>query len=98
MLNATRELNSYQAAQSVLSRRRSVSRGPRNNITCVRFSFSALQQQLRNQTGPSGLVTRTYAGTVVAVEIFKEQDMVPPCRICLKLFRLAIDWSATIIV
>ena len=41
--------------------------------------------QSRHHTGPTGLMTGADAGAVVAVEIFLEQQMIPPVRIRLEL-------------
>src|SRR6516165_11761558 len=38
-----------------------------------------------NNPGPSGLMASAEAGAVVAVEVFIEQDEIPPMRILLKL-------------
>ena len=38
------------------------------------------------------------AGTIVAVKVFVEQDMVAPVRIALKLLRAAIDRSSSLLV
>jgi hypothetical protein len=45
-----------------------------------------LFDQLGNQAGPAGLVTRADAGAIVAVEILVEKDQVPPVGIALKKF------------
>src|SRR5262249_31511457 len=48
-----------------------------------------------NQSGPPGLMTGADAGTVVAVKILVEQQMVPPMRIGLELLRATKDRPAS---
>src|SRR5215472_1177850 len=45
--------------------------------------------QRRHQPGPAGLVTGADAGAVVAMEIFVEQQVIPPVGIALELFGAA---------
>ena len=51
--------------------------------------------QLRHDARPPGLVTRTEAGPIVAVEVFVEEDVVPPVRILLKLLGAAVHRPAS---
>src|SRR5690349_5733018 len=44
-----------------------------------------------DNSSPSGLMVRTEAGAVVAMEVFVEQEQVPPVGILLKLPRPAIN-------
>lgn len=48
-------------------------------------------EELGNKSGPAGLVTGTQPGAIVAVEAFKEVDVVVPERVALELFRGAVD-------
>src|SRR5215510_9423757 len=50
-----------------------------------------LLQKLRDQTGPTRLVTRANAAAVVAVEVFVEGHVVTPVRILLKHLNVAKD-------
>src|SRR5215470_4740005 len=45
--------------------------------------------QRRHQPGPAGLVTGADAGAVVAMEIFVEQQVIPPVGIALELLGAA---------
>src|SRR5215467_9021595 len=45
----------------------------------------------RDDPGPSGLMARPEAGTVVAVEVLVEEDEVAPVRILLEFARSAVD-------
>ena len=50
-----------------------------------------------DQPGPAGLVARSDAGAIVAVEVFVEQDQVPPVRVLLTMcydVRIADDLIA----
>src|SRR5271165_2796374 len=47
--------------------------------------------QLRDDAGPSGLMAGPQARTVIAVEIFVEQYVVPPQRIGLELLRASVN-------
>ena len=44
-----------------------------------------------DQPRPPRLVRRAEAGAVVAVEVFVEEDEVPPVRVGLELLRSAVD-------
>src|SRR5258705_9490572 len=46
-----------------------------------------------HESCPTGLVTGAQPGTIVAMEVFIEVDVVAPVRIRLELFRSAVDWS-----
>ena len=48
-----------------------------------------LLHQLRDQSGPAGLMARADTGAVVAVKVFVERDQIAPVRIGLELFRAA---------
>jgi hypothetical protein len=48
-----------------------------------------------NESCPAGLVAGAQPGTIVAVEVFKEVDVVAPERITLEFFHTAIDGSPT---
>src|SRR6266545_5588011 len=52
--------------------------------------FPALLQELGHEAGPAGLVTRADAGAVVAMEVFVEEDQVPPVRIGLEHLEAAV--------
>src|ERR1700745_3796215 len=43
-----------------------------------------------DQTRPTGLMACSQSGAVVAMEIFKEQDVIAPVRIFLKFLRTSI--------
>src|SRR5258705_12876304 len=49
-----------------------------------------------HESCPAGLVTGAQPGTIVAMEVFVEVDVVAPERIVLELFRAAIDGSSAI--
>ena len=51
-----------------------------------------------HESGPAGLVTGAQPGTIVAMEVFKEVDVVAPEWIALELFRAAIDGSPAMFV
>jgi hypothetical protein len=55
-------------------------------------------EELGNKSGPAGLVTGTQPGAIVAVEAFKEVDVVAPERVALELFRRAVDGSPAALV
>ena len=59
--------------------------------------FAALLEELCDQAGPTCLMTRTDAGTIVAVEVLVEGNQVAPVRIGLKFVR-AKDWSSLICI
>src|SRR5580765_42556 len=50
--------------------------------------------QLRDDTGPARLVTGSKTSAIVTVEIFVEQDVIFPLRICLKFFRTSVHRPA----
>ena len=53
--------------------------GERDSAPVFQFSgFPALLQQLGNEAGPTGLVTRTHAAAAVTVEILMKLDEVTP--------------------
>src|SRR5579864_3136728 len=54
-----------------------------------RESFSALLQKLGDQRGPAGLMARSQARAVVAVEIFVKQRIIAEIRIVLESLRAA---------
>src|SRR6516164_444932 len=49
-------------------------------------------------TGPAGLVARTKASPVVAVEVFVERDVIAPIRVFLKYLLASVDWTAAVFV
>src|SRR5258707_6277143 len=49
-----------------------------------------------HESCPAGLVTGAQPGTIVAMEVFVEVDVVAPERIVLELFRAAVDGSSAI--
>ncbi len=51
-----------------------------------------------NESGPSGLVTCAQPGTIVAMEVFIEENVVAPEWITLELFRAAVDRSPAMLV
>ena len=53
--------------------------------------------EARQETGPTGLVTGTDSGAIVAMEVFVEQDQISPIRVLLELFATAIDGSRAIL-
>src|SRR5580692_7573031 len=60
--------------------------------------FPALFDQFGDEAGPAGLVTRTEAGAIVAVEILIEEQQVPPVRIALEKFGAAGNGAAAVFV
>ena len=59
--------------------------------------FAALLKELCDQASPTCLMTRTDAGTIVAVEVLVEGNQVAPVRIGLKFVR-AKDRSSLICI
>jgi len=51
-----------------------------------------------DETGPSGLMARTDAGAVVAVELLVEQHEVAEVRIGLEFLRIAVHRPAAVLV
>jgi hypothetical protein len=58
-------------------------------------SSPALFNQLRHKTGPTRLVTRANAGTIVAVKILVKLDKVAPVWIALKFFQTPVNGPST---
>src|ERR1700722_5989846 len=58
--------------------------------------FSALLDQLGDQAGPAGLVTRAEAGAIVCMEIFIEQEQISPVWIALEQFGAAGNGAAAV--
>src|SRR5580700_4124026 len=58
--------------------------------------FPALLDQFGNQAGPAGLVTRAEAGAIVSMEVFIEEQQVPPVRIALEKFGAAGNGAAAV--
>src|SRR6266403_782403 len=54
--------------------------------------------ELGHESGPTGLVTCAQSGAIVAMEVFKEVDVVAPEGIALEFLCAAIDWSAAMVV
>jgi len=54
--------------------------------------------ELGYQPGPAGLMAGAQSGTVVAVEVFVEQDVVTPVGIALESFRAAIHRPPAMLV
>src|SRR5258707_1624907 len=52
--------------------------------------LAALFKELGNESSPSGLVTRSDASSIVAVEVLVKIDAVAPVRIALKFFEPAM--------
>jgi len=55
-------------------------------------------QESCNQAYPPGLVTRTYACTVIAVDVFRKQPEILPMRIGLKHLRVSVDRTYAFLV
>src|SRR5262249_15126204 len=53
--------------------------------------------QRRHQPSPSGLMAGADAGTIVAMEIFVEQQVIPPVRIVLEFLGAAEYWPQPIL-
>src|ERR1041385_8833461 len=51
-----------------------------------------------NQPCPSGLVARSQSGSVVAMEVFVEQQIIAPIRIGLEFFRAPIHRQAPVLI
>src|SRR5215472_14887823 len=51
-----------------------------------------------DQTTPPGLMARSQAGAVVAVEVLIERDAIAPVGVFLKLFGSSVHWPATVMV
>ena len=50
--------------------------------------------QAGDDPGPTRLMAGADPGTVIAVEVLVKQDVIPPVRVRLELFRAAINWPA----
>ena len=65
-------------------------------------SFSIQQSEklngFCNEPCPSGLMTGTKPGAVIAVEVFIEEDVVAPVRIALELLGTTVDGSKSLLV
>src|SRR5262245_56709498 len=55
-----------------------------------------VEDQVRDERRPSGLVGRTEPGAVVAVEVLVERQVALPRRVCLELLRAAVDGAPAI--
>src|SRR3974377_1257143 len=64
-------------------------------ILCL-HSFAALLDQLRNESGPTSLVTRANPRPVIAVKVFVEINQVAPVRILLKFLQAAIHRTGSV--
>src|SRR5512135_963866 len=53
---------------------------------------------LGHEPGPAGLMAGAEPGSVVAVEVFVEEDVIAPVRIALKFLRAAVDGSPALLV
>lgn len=60
--------------------------------------FTALLEELRDQSRPTRLVTGANAGTVVSVKVFVERNQVAPIGIGLKLFCGTEYWSPLVAI
>src|ERR1700676_2385362 len=60
------------------------------------FVFAQLLDQLRDQSGPSGLVRGADPGAVVAVEVFVEEEQIAEASIGLKLRRRTVEGPASV--
>ena len=58
--------------------------------------LTLLLNQLRYETGPTCLMARADAGTVVAVEVLIEGNVVAPVHVILECFVSAQDRAASI--
>src|SRR5258708_2558897 len=72
--------------------------GPSFGEKTDRIQASEQIDQEADHTGPAGLMAGADSGTVVAVEIFVKQNIVPPVRVGLELFRAAIGRSVALLV
>ena len=82
-----------------LARAHSVaSRKPENAGWSARDRGDRSEQldQASHAAGPARLTAGSYPGTVVAVEVFVEQDQVSPARIGLELGRAAVNGAAPV--
>src|SRR4051794_17095336 len=61
-------------------------------------STSPFVDEIGDEARPAGLVIRAESGTVVAVEVFVEQQQIAPVRILLELLRAAVDAPAARLV
>src|SRR5215470_14419088 len=59
-------------------------------------SLAALLDQLGHQSGPTGLMARSYARTIVAMKVFIKWNEVPPLPIVLKEFLIPTHRTAPI--
>jgi len=60
------------------------------------MTFSSLLNQLRDKTSPAGLMTRTDAASVVAMEVLVEQNQIPPVRIRLERLVLSMHGPSSV--
>src|SRR2546422_9064454 len=65
---------------------------------CGARLLPALLQQLCDEPRPAGLVAGPDARTVVAVEVFVEEDQVAPVRVTLKFLGPPVDGTAPVLV
>jgi len=74
-------------------------RGLLTNLQCVLgIQKPEKLHGLGHQPRPTGLVTGAQPDTVVAVEVFVEEDVIPPVAIALELFGTTIDGPSTVLV
>src|SRR6202142_1110391 len=84
-----------------IAQRRSVGDDGPSRADCSGFVWWSdvlrlLLDELRDQTGPPGLMAGAEPGAVVAVKVLIEQDVVAPVRILLKRRLPAEDGAATV--
>src|SRR6185436_21196523 len=58
----------------------------------LRGCIGAQMQSTRDEPCPSGLVVCTETGSIVAVEILVEKDVIAPMRVLLESCQSSIDW------
>ena len=55
-----------------------------------------LPDHFRDEGGPASLMAGPHAGTVVTIEVFVEEDVVPPMRIVLEELVVPIEGSPAV--
>ena len=72
--------------------------GVTRDLYALSSVFNCILQELHGERGPSGLMTCAAAATGFAVEIFVEQNQIPPVQIGRILADLAVTRTSTTLV
>src|SRR5262249_2503807 len=74
------------------------SRGLAESQHALGGSRSEQMHPSSDNSGPPGLMARPKTGSVVAVEVFIEQEKIPPMQIVLKLPRTPLNWPPPVFI